>query len=189
MQTNETGLKLIKMSEGLFLHTYLCPAGIQTIGYGHTGPDVKMGMTITDEQATALLVKDLKHFEDAVTKYVKVPLNENEFSALVSLSYNIGEGSPTDTHKRGLYWSPVLSYLNANQRQEAADSFLNHDKARDPKTKQLIELPGLKKRRLAERALFLTPVITDSPINLMDFDLIPIKPLEFIPTRAVMLGV
>ena len=64
-----------------------------TIGYGHTGPDVYPGVTITQAEADHLLKQDLKRFEDAVNKLIEVPFNQNEFDATVSFTYNCGAGA------------------------------------------------------------------------------------------------
>lgn len=90
---NSAGLAIIKESEGLKLTVYICPAGVPTYGYGTTKglkfSDVGR-KTITKDEAERLLKEDLKRFESEVDRFVKVPLNENQFSALVSLVYNIG---------------------------------------------------------------------------------------------------
>ena len=98
MQINEEGLKLIKQFEGCALKAYKCPAGIWTIGYGHTGmvdgKPICEGMTITKAKAEQLLKEDM----DSNNKYVKavenlkVPMNENQYSALISFAYNLGAG-------------------------------------------------------------------------------------------------
>jgi len=94
---NKTGLDHIKQWEGLKLTAYLCPAGLWTIGYGHTAsagdPKPKAGMTITRAQADALLKRDLGQYEQAVEKAVKVDLNDHQFAALVSFCYNVGIGA------------------------------------------------------------------------------------------------
>lgn len=70
---------------------YLCPAGVLTIGYGHTGPDVRVGQIINEEQATELLLKDISVAEDAVNKAtVSARLTQRQFDALVSFTYNCG---------------------------------------------------------------------------------------------------
>jgi len=73
MRTSESGLALIRQFEGLRLRAYLCPAGIPTIGYGST-TGVQMGQTITAERAEELLRDDVRQFEAAVSRLVKVPL-------------------------------------------------------------------------------------------------------------------
>ena len=91
--TSQAGIDLIKEFEGCELKAYYCPAGILTIGYGHTGPDVLLGMTITLEKAEALLVEDLHYFEHEVRKLINVPLKQQEFDAIVSFTYNVGAGN------------------------------------------------------------------------------------------------
>lgn len=91
MKTSNVGLALIKKYEGCRLTAYRCPAGVLTIGYGHTGADVKTGMAITKEKAEELLKKDLSRFEKNVVKYNdKYKWNQNQFDALVSFAFNIG---------------------------------------------------------------------------------------------------
>ena len=135
--------ELIKSFEGLELEAYLCPADIWTIGYGHTG-NVKEGDSITKAEAEALLDKDLRTFRNGVKRLVKVPLNENQFGALVSFAYNLGLGS--------LQNSTLLKMLNAGDYTGAADQFLRWNKSGGK------VLTGLVRRREAERAVFLTPV-------------------------------
>lgn len=134
--------ELIKSFEGLELEAYLCPADVWTIGYGHTG-NVKEGDSITKAEAEALLEKDLAVFRNGVTRAVKVPLNENQFGALVSFAYNLGIGS--------LQSSTLLKLLNAGDYAGAADQFLRWNKSKGK------VLTGLVRRREAERAVFLTP--------------------------------
>ncbi len=93
MKTGKRGIELIKKYEGLRTTAYLCPAGIWTIGYGHTGDEVRAGYKMSAEQAEEQLRSDLKLFEEVVTKYVETTLKQNQFDALVSLIYNIGAGA------------------------------------------------------------------------------------------------
>ena len=88
MKTSRTGIELIKAHEGLRLNAYLCPAGVVTIGYGHTH-GVKMGDRITAEQAERLLIGDLIVAETEVNRY-GFDLTKNQFDALVSFVYNVG---------------------------------------------------------------------------------------------------
>lgn len=148
MTTNEAGKNLIKDAEGLRLTAYRCPAGVPTIGWGTT-LGVTMGMTITKAQAEELFDKDLVKFEKAVERNVKVALNENQFSALVSFTYNLGEGN--------LKSSTLLRKINAGDFQGAAAEFAKWNKASGK------VLPGLTKRRADERALFLAPVADSAP--------------------------
>ena len=91
--TSADGISLIKEFEGLRLESYHCASGIPTIGYGHTGPDVYPDQVITEPEAEALLVKDLKRFEEAVSRIIIVPLTQHEFDAIVSFTFNCGEGA------------------------------------------------------------------------------------------------
>lgn len=98
MTTSPIGVALVKEFEGCSLKAYLCPAKKPTIGYGNTfyanGSKVKIGDTITQEQADELLRQTLKGFESIVSKRIKAPLNQNQFDALVSHTFNTG-GSNT----------------------------------------------------------------------------------------------
>jgi len=87
---SEKGIELIKHFEGFKLEAYKCSAGVWTIGVGHTGPDVTEGLQISEIQAEELLKKDLRRFEQAITERVKVPINQNQFDALVSFAFNVG---------------------------------------------------------------------------------------------------
>lgn len=96
-QINRAGLDLIKRFEGFRAEAYLDPIGIPTIGYGHiqgvTERDVRNRRTITEAQAGQLLREDLAVAEAAVERLISVPLNENQFSALVSFTFNLGAGN------------------------------------------------------------------------------------------------
>ena len=90
---NDAGLALIKEFEGLRLEAYLCPAGVPTIGYGHTGDDVWLGKVISEPEAESLLRQDLWSSEDTVSSAVHVTLTDNEYAALVSFVFNCGAGA------------------------------------------------------------------------------------------------
>lgn len=145
---NDAGRNIVMSEETLQLHAYLCPAGIPTIGYGHTG-DVKMGDTITAHQAEVILEYDLRHFEEVVSRLAPMS-NANEFSALVSFAFNLGEES--------LASSTLLKRFLAGQKAAAAAEFPKWCHARNPKTGKMEALPGLVRRRARERALFLQAV-------------------------------
>lgn len=156
MKTSDRGRALIRAHEGLRLEAYPDPAhgwSIPTIGYGHTSaagpPKVERGMRITETGADEILRTDLRKFEDYVNSYVRVPLNQNQFDALVSFTFNVGPGN--------LKSSTLLRRLNGGEYSEAADQFLRWDKAGGK------AMPGLTKRRAAERALFLEPVTSSRP--------------------------
>ena len=137
MHINNDGLSLIKESEGLSLKAYKCPAGVWTIGYGHTGKDVKKGMVITEEKATELLKKDIARFEKHVSAYDKIyHFTDNEFSALVSFAYNIGSISG-------------LTKAGTRTKEQISNKMLEYCYTSGKK------LNGLYKRRQKERRLFL----------------------------------
>lgn len=93
MKTSDNGLRIIKSYESLRLQAYRCPAGVVTIGYGHTRT-ARLGQTITEPQATGLLREDVADAERAVNRTAAVrPLTQNQFDALVSLVFNIGTGN------------------------------------------------------------------------------------------------
>ena len=141
MKIGEKGLDLIKKFEGLKMSAYWCPGKVLTIGYGHTGKDVFQGQRITVQQAEDLLKKDVERFEKAVNKLVTVELSQNQFDALVSFTYNLGEGS--------LQKSTLLKVLNLGEYSKAAGQF-EHWCFSNGK-----ELKGLVARRDAEEQLFL----------------------------------
>lgn len=140
MKTGPKGIALIKEFESVQLHAYKCPAGIWTIGAGHTGPDVSPGMVITEGQADEILAGDLHKFEKAVNSAVKVPLTQNQFDALVAFTFNVGEGN--------LKSSTLLKLLNEGKYQEVPAQMLRWNKAGGK------ELAGLTRRRKAEGDLF-----------------------------------
>ncbi len=146
MRISDAGLALIKRFEGLRLDAYKDVAGIWTIGYGHI-KTAKPGMKITESQAETLLKDDLQDAERGVERLVKVPISSNEFSALVSLVFNIGEGAFAK--------STTLRRLNANDRVTAADAIELWNKATVGGKKTVVQ--GLVRRRAAEKALFLEP--------------------------------
>ncbi len=161
MKISENGIALLKKFEGLELEAYQDIAGIWTIGYGHTGDDVKPGMTITEREAEAILRRDLKPREDAVERLVSVPLNQNEFDALVSFVYNVGVSA--------FQGSTARKRLNRGDRMGAADALTWWNKATVGGV--LREVLGLTRRRAAEKALFLTPVdppLVREPENLQE---------------------
>lgn len=144
LSINEAGLAIIRESEGLRLAAYW--GGSQwLIGYGHSRT-AREGMTITEAEAEALLRADVADSEDAVRRAVTVSVNRNQFSAMVSLAYNLGAG--------GFGRSKVVERVNAGDYAGAADAFLFHDRGRVDGEMQVI--PHLTERRKKERALFLS---------------------------------
>ncbi|KQT82436.1 lysozyme [Methylobacterium sp. Leaf466] len=142
MKINDAGLDLIKSFEGYKDKAYLCPANVWTIGFGTT-KGVKRGDTCTTLQAEAFLRRDLAIFEAAVDKAVKVDMTPNQFSALVSLCYNIGGGA--------FAASTLVRKLNAGDVKGAQAAFASWNRGGGR------VLPGLVRRRAAEAKLFGTP--------------------------------
>ena len=144
MRTSQAGIDLIKQFEGFRSRAYQDSAGVWTIGYGTTagaGMKVHPGMTISREQAEKYLRDHLLHVERAADRLVSVPLKQHEFDALVSFIYNVGDGAFSK--------STLRRKLNAGDRKGAADEFLRWNKAGGR------VLAGLKRRRKAERRMFL----------------------------------
>jgi lysozyme len=142
---NKEGLNLVKSFEGLRLKAYLDIVGVPTIGYGCTHgvtkEDVARGRSITEQEAVDMLMTELAKFEAGVEGCVTIPINDNQFSALVSFSYNVGTSA--------LQKSTLLRLLNAGDVPGAAGQFARWNKAGGK------EVAGLTRRRLAEQTLFL----------------------------------
>lgn len=138
---NAAGEELIKSFEGFSAGAYRCSAGRWTIGYGHTKTAVA-GMKVTREQAVVLLRQDLREAEAAVIALVKVPLNDNEFSALVSFTFNLGRGA--------LARSALLRNLNAGDKAGVPAQMLRWVNSGG------VFMPGLLRRRTAEGDLWRT---------------------------------
>ena len=145
MKISQNGLNLIKHFEGLRLASYQDSVGVWTIGYGTTcypdGRPVHKNEKCTVEQAGAYIAQDVAKFSNGVNKHVKVPLNQNQFDALVSFAYNLGLGN--------LYSSTLLKKLNAKDYAGAGKEFLRWDKAGGK------VLAGLTLRRRSESNLFM----------------------------------
>lgn len=117
MKLSNLGLDLLIEREGVRNEAYLDTRGIWTIGIGHTGYDVAPGMVWDDEKVRSTFARDVGRFEMAVGSAVKVPISQNEFDALVSFAYNIGE--------MGMLNSWVVRELNRGFRGAAAAMFNN----------------------------------------------------------------
>ena len=145
MHVSPSGVDLICNFEGLELKAYDDGVGVWTIGYGTTkypnGIRVKKGDTCTLDQAKAYMQNDLKAFEQTVNSAIKVPLNQNQFDALVSLAYNIG----ATAFKK----STLVKRLNEGNYNAAANQFNVWVNAGGKR------MQGLVNRRAAERTLFL----------------------------------
>ena len=145
LKINNEGLNLVKSFEGCRLTAYKCPAGVWTIGYGHTGKvdgkAICAGMTITEAKATELLKQDMTKFENAVLTCSELTFkpNENQFSALVSFAFNCGAGN-------------LKTLVKGRSAAVVAEKLLLYNKANGK------VLSGLTRRRKAERELFLKAV-------------------------------
>jgi len=139
MKTGPEGLELIKHFEGCELKAYWCPAGVLTIGYGHTA-DVEEGDEIEQGDADKLLEADLEEFEHYVLQLVDPELTQNQFDAIVAWTFNLGPGN--------LKESTLLKRLNERDFDDVPYQIRRWTKAGGK------ELPGLVRRREAEALLF-----------------------------------
>lgn len=134
------GLALTKQFEGCVLTAYQDQVGVWTIGYGHTGTDVKQGMTITEDQASVLLAADVAWAVTCVNRSVTSEINQNQFDAMVDFVFNLGCAS--------FGQSTLLRLVNGGDFADAAPQFLRWNRAGG----QVVA--GLTKRRQAEMSLF-----------------------------------
>lgn len=147
MQISSDGIELVKHFEGLYLNAYLDSVGVATIGFGRIkyddGSPVKIGDTCTEQDALRWLAEDLeKDGAHYVKAWVKVPLTQGQFDALVSFTFNRGAGRLREK---------LVGLLNSKEYPQAAETLLQYDYAGSPPR----TLPGLTRRRKAERAMFL----------------------------------
>ncbi len=139
MNISNRGLDLIKSFEGCSLTAYRCPSNKWTIGWGHTN-GVHQGMVITQAQADQFLFEDVQRFVNAVNQYQsRFNFNQNEYDALVSFTYNCGEGS----------LQAVMSCCNT--KQEIAEECKLYNRSSDGQI-----LNGLVRRREEEYKLFMS---------------------------------
>ena len=141
MKPSQDCIDIVKEFEGFRENAYLCPAGVWTIGYGTT-KGVTSGDTVTEQEAEELLMEDLTEASKAVEELVDIPLTQAQYDALVSFVYNVG--------REAFRQSTLLRLLNSNNTEAAALQFSRWNKANGK------VLPGLTRRRLAERQLFET---------------------------------
>lgn len=168
---NESTRELIKEFEGLRLKAYLCPAGVWTIGYGHT-KGVTKGQIISKERAEELLTEDLATYEDGVEKLLERPATDGQFGAFVSLAFNLRDGV-NQVRK-----STALRRFNAGDIVGTAEALTWFNKAKDPKAGAMVILPGLTRRRMAEKELFLSDIEED----------VEAKPIPQIPQKSNATG-
>jgi lysozyme len=140
MRVSPTGIELIKTFESCRLKAYRDIVGVLTIGWGHTGSDVFPDQVISQAMADDLLVKDVARFEEGVNRLVKVELNQNQFDALVSFTYNVGINAFED--------STMLRLINQGKFEFAVQQFQRWNRAGGR------VVAGLTRRRVAERNLF-----------------------------------
>ncbi len=146
MKISQNGIDFIKRQEGCRLRGYRCQAGVWTIGYGHTGyvngKNITADTWITLPEAEKLLKDDLVRYENYVNQYVPFKLNQNQFDALVSFTYNCGAGN-------------LRSLVRNRDAQEVSKKILLYNKAAGK-----VE-SGLERRRKEEQQMFLTPVLSE----------------------------
>ena len=139
MIISEEGKNLIKKFEGCELEAYKCAAGVPTIGYGHI-KDVSMGMTITQSEADEMFNHEIKEYETYVNTAVTVPLSQNQFDAIVSWVFNLGNGN--------LKASTMLKVINSGDHAGVPAQIKRWNKAGGK------VLEGLVRRREAEALLY-----------------------------------
>jgi lysozyme len=149
MKLSQAGIDLIQHFEGCSFKAYLCPAGVWTIGYGHTGAEVRDGLVWDSNQCNEAFLRDVSQFERDVNSLVKVPLTQGQFDALVSFAYNCGSDIDADDKAEGLGDSTLLRLLNEGHADLAARQFERWI------SKGTAAEPGLRRRRKAEELLFI----------------------------------
>lgn len=136
MRTSPAGVAAIQRFEGCVLHTYRCAAGVNTIGYGHTGPEVVAGLNWTRAEADAALVRDLGRFELAVLGAIRKPMTQGQFDAMVSLAFNVGAAAFAQ--------STLAKKFNAGDIEGAGQQFIVWNKVAGKMSEALLQ------RRAAE---------------------------------------
>lgn len=140
MTLSEKGLNFIKSFEGFSSTAYLCPAGYETIGYGHLIKKNEEFTSISDSEALELLRKDILHAENKVNRLTHVELTQNQFDAIVSFVFNVGAGA----YQR----STLRAKINRREHQEASLEFMKWIRVNGVVSK------GLVNRRFAEAELY-----------------------------------
>lgn len=148
MTSTRAAIDLIKQFESLRLDAYLCPAGVWTIGWGHT-EGVRSGLRITEDLAEEVLRRDVSQVEQGLPAVIHAPLTQGQHDALVSLCFNLRGGAP----RLPKIAPRLVAKINEGNYAGAADELLDIDRANGQ------VLPGLVRRRVAERALFATGAI------------------------------
>src|ERR1700761_1361600 len=151
MRTSVNGRNLVKKFEAWSAIPYHGKAdkpGVMTIGWGHVILSFEKFTVLSEQEGENLLTQDLLFAEHDVKRFVKVELNQNQFDALVSAFFNIGDQLGTST---------LIRLVNQCQYTQAGDHFVEWDHGHDEHG-NLVEVPGLKTRRLLEKNLWLAPV-------------------------------
>lgn len=144
-KVSQNCIDLVVEFERCHLVAYLCPSKVWTIGFGHTGPEVKEGTRCTQEQADHWLRTDLTRAENTIKAYVNVPLKQHEFDALASFIFNVGRGAFVS--------SSVLKYVNSPVlKSKVPERMKLYNKGGPPG--KLVVLPGLVRRRIWESNLY-----------------------------------
>ncbi len=150
-------MELIRQFEGCCLQAYRLPGEqYYTIGYGHYGADVAAGSSITQEEAEALLQRDLVRFEGWVEQYTPFALNQNQFDALVSFCYNCGPGN-------------LKQLVEGRTAEVVAEKMLLYTNSASEAYRA-----GLTRRRQAERELFLTPCTKEEELDMTKDELLSV---------------
>jgi lysozyme len=145
MTCGPAGVDLIKQFESLRLEAYLCPAGVWTIGWGHT-QGVGGGVRISEDLAEEFLHRDVAAVEEGLTAVIHSSLTQGQHDALVILGFNLRGGA----QRRPSIAPHLVAKIANGDYAGAADEFLDIDRANGQ------VLPGLVRRRVAERSLFLS---------------------------------
>lgn len=153
MRTNQAGIDLIKQFEGLKLTVYLDEAGKPTVGWGHVVEDWPVGKNVSEDEAEEFFWQDILRTETTLSQLITFPINPNQFAACVSFSFNLGVGNFRS--------STLRQCINKGHLSDAAEEFQRwrfiHGKDGIKR-----ESPGLYRRRMAERSLFLEAVPTSA---------------------------
>lgn len=147
MRTSQRGIDLVKRCEGCSLSVYADVVGVLTVGYGHTSSNLKLGQTVTQHTADVILQSDLERFEEGVTQLTRgVTLTQNQFDALVCLTFNVG----------------LVNFANSQLRRKLLAGDVGGAAAEFPRWCHAggKVVDGLVNRRAAEAALFLNPLDT-----------------------------
>jgi lysozyme len=143
MTTSPAAINLIKRFESLRLDAYLCPAGVWTVGWGHTA-GVREGLRITEEMAEEFLCRDIQQAVSGLSTVILAPLTQGQYDALVSLCFNLRGGA----QRLSSIAPRLVAKINSGDVAGAAGELLDIDRANGE------VLPGLVRRRQAERAMF-----------------------------------